>query len=94
MPVCRIQKRVPSYTKPSMAARIRDVRKDRAMSQAELARLVDVAPRTVSNWENAGVHPRPKNLSNIAETLEQTEIYFRMGLFKLYPPTRRRPKGG
>ena len=61
----------PELTSPvSIGDRIRDARKERALSQVDLAKLVGVTQPAVANWES-GVHdPRRLMLAKIADVLD------------------------
>lgn len=54
----------------SIGKRILDLRKKRALTQAELAGLIFVSPKTVSKWENGYGLPDIKMLPKIAEALD------------------------
>lgn len=62
-----------------LGRRIRDARIARGMSQADLARRLDVSATAVWNWEMNGARPRPTMLTAIAGALEVTENYLRTG---------------
>jgi transcriptional regulator with XRE-family HTH domain len=49
--------------------RVRGTRESRSMSASDLARLVDVTPTAVWNWENNGVVPRAETLALLATVL-------------------------
>ncbi|EDQ2394510.1 helix-turn-helix transcriptional regulator, partial [Salmonella enterica subsp. enterica] len=45
-----------------IGTRIRELRKDRMLTQAELAKSVDVQPNLVTMWENNTTEPRAKHI--------------------------------
>jgi transcriptional regulator with XRE-family HTH domain len=49
--------------------RIRRVRKERGMTQTELARALNVADAQVSRWETGRVVPQRRNLEALAAAL-------------------------
>jgi transcriptional regulator with XRE-family HTH domain len=51
----------------TLGSRIRRIREERGMTASELARLVDVTPTAVWNWENNGTQPRQGVLSALAK---------------------------
>lgn len=59
--------------------RVRDMRIARGMSQAELARQLDVSAAAVWNWEMNGVQPRPAMLARVAGALGTSEDYLLTG---------------
>jgi transcriptional regulator with XRE-family HTH domain len=68
---------------PSMAKdfsqRLRETREARSMSASDLARLADVTPTAVWNWEKNGVAPRRETLAQIAQVLGVTKEFLRTG---------------
>lgn len=52
-----------------MGTAIIDARKRRGLSQADLARALDVSQQSVSKWEAGAVLPRPRTLARLAEIL-------------------------
>jgi transcriptional regulator with XRE-family HTH domain len=61
-----------------IGARIQKARKQRGLTQPDLAELCDVTPRTVQNWE-AGTHPPYKHLRTISRLLNRPEEWFLYG---------------
>ena len=59
--------------------RIRQTREKRSMSASDLARLTEVTPTAVWNWENNGIRPRPDTLATIAQVLGVTKDYLLAG---------------
>ncbi len=59
----------------SVGDRISALRKERNISQAELARLLDVSRQAVSKWENGQAIPDTLKLIQLAELLG-TEVEF------------------
>lgn len=53
----------------SLALRLKTSRKKHGLSQAELAKQVEVSQPTIANWERGGHIPRPDALSRIASVL-------------------------
>lgn len=54
---------------PAVGTAIIDARKRRGLSQADLARALDVSQQSVSKWEAGAVLPRPRTLARLAEIL-------------------------
>ncbi len=54
----------------SLGKSIARLRKQRNLSQADLAAQLDVHPRHVTRWETDRIRPRPKTLQKIADALE------------------------
>src|SRR5687767_4313195 len=63
----------------SIGDRIRDAREERGFSASKLARLVDVTPTAVWNWEKNGIKPRSGLLASIAKALGVTSEYLLNG---------------
>lgn len=63
----------PTPLQPSetltIGARIRQLRKERMLTQAELAKSVDVQPNLVTMWENSTTEPRAKHIIPLANAL-------------------------
>lgn len=61
---------------PKVAATLKRARKKKKLSQADLAKLVDVDPGTVAGWETARHGIRSNHLGAVAEALdvEVTEL--------------------
>lgn len=55
---------------------LRQLRKDRCLTQIELANLIGVSAATVIKWENVGRSPRSNNLKKIADVLQVDVSYF------------------
>lgn len=53
----------------TIGARIRQLRKERMLTQAELAKSVDVQPNLVTLWENSTTEPRAKHIIPLANAL-------------------------
>lgn len=62
--------------------RLKQTRESRSMSASDLARLVNVTPTAVWNWEKNGVAPRRETLGQIAQVLGVTIEYLRTGAKK------------
>ncbi|WP_133256036.1 helix-turn-helix domain-containing protein [Rhodopseudomonas palustris] len=61
------------------AGRLRATREARSMSASDLAKLLDVTPTAVWNWEKNDVVPRPDMLSSIAQVLGVTKEFLQNG---------------
>lgn len=59
--------------------RIRKIREARAFSQSDLARMTNVTPTAVWNWETNGVVPRAETLLAVAQRLGVTKEYLLTG---------------
>lgn len=59
----------------SIGERIADLRKEKKLSQGQLAELLGVSRQAVSKWENDASSPDTLNLIRLADALE-TEIEF------------------
>lgn len=59
----------------SIGERITDLRKEKKLSQGQLAELLGVSRQAVSKWENDASSPDTLNLIRLADALE-TEIEF------------------
>ena len=64
----------------SVGERIAELRKKRNLSQAELARIMDVSRQAVSKWENGQSSPDTVKLIHLADVLD-TEVEFLCGYF-------------
>src|SRR5689334_6760037 len=58
-----------SKPRPKQAARLVALRKAAALSQAELAKLVRVSPKTIGFWETSAIPPRSDVLPLLARAL-------------------------
>lgn len=63
----------------TISDRIRESREARGLSASGLARLVNVTPTAVWNWEKNGITPRSDALALIARTLGVTAEYLLRG---------------
>lgn len=59
-----------------LGKKIKEKRLDEAITQAEMAKFLEVAPATVSNWENGARSPSNEMLWNIAQCLGVQMDYF------------------
>ncbi|WP_082025648.1 helix-turn-helix domain-containing protein [Methyloceanibacter caenitepidi] len=59
--------------------RIRRIREARAFSQSDLAKMANVTPTAVWNWETNGVVPRAETLLVVAQRLGVTKEYLLTG---------------
>ncbi len=55
--------------RPKQAARLVALRKAAGLSQAELAELVDVSPKSIAYWETSATPPRSDVLPQLAKAL-------------------------
>ena len=53
-----------------MKKTIRELRKEKGWSQAELAHRAGVAPSSVYNWESGRFEPRASQLRDLAQALD------------------------
>lgn len=58
-----------SKPRPKQAARLVSLRKAAGLSQAELAKLVRVSPKTIGFWETSAIPPRSDVLPRLADAL-------------------------
>jgi transcriptional regulator with XRE-family HTH domain len=63
----------------TLATRLKTSRKKFGLSQAELAKQVDVSQPTIANWERGGHIPRPDALSRIAKALKTDPAWLLSG---------------
>lgn len=63
----------------SIGERITTLRKERGMSQAKLAELMDVSRQAVSKWEKDQTSPDTLNLIKLSELLETDTEYLATG---------------
>lgn len=66
--------------KNGFAKRLTASREARGFSASDLARLLDVTPTAVWNWEKNGITPRPEMLTKLARALGVTEGYLHAGI--------------
>ncbi|EIZ5130058.1 helix-turn-helix domain-containing protein [Salmonella enterica] len=73
----------PTPLQPSdtltIGARIRQLRKERMLTQAELAKSVDVQPNLVTMWENSTTEPRAKHIIPLANALQCDPVWLLSG---------------
>lgn len=55
--------------------RIRTLRKQKRMSQAELGNQIGIRPNTVAKWERGELTPRGTSIAKAAKALETTSAY-------------------
>ena len=60
---------VSSSKKQMFSKRVVDLREQRELSQAELARRVGVTQTCVWNWESGNTYPRPAAMNRLAQVL-------------------------
>lgn len=63
----------------TIGARIRQLRKERMLTQAELAKSVDVQPNLVTMWENNMTEPRAKQIIPLANALKCDPMWLLSG---------------
>lgn len=63
----------------TIGARIRQLRNERMLTQAELAKSVDVQPNLVTMWENSTTEPRAKNIIPLANALQCDPMWLLTG---------------
>lgn len=66
-------------TQTNIGDRIKAIREERGFSASDLARLTDVSPTAVANWENNGRTPRPATLAAICKALGVPESFILKG---------------
>lgn len=69
----------PSAKRLEFAGRIRELREQRELTASALAKLANVTPASVYQWEKNGTSPRRETLTTIAETFGVTEDYLISG---------------
>ena len=65
--------------KSEFSERIKDLRKQRSLSASAFAKLANVTPASVWQWENNGTSPRSETLTTIADTLGVTKDFLLFG---------------
>lgn len=63
----------------TIGARIRQLRKERMLTQAELAKSVDVQPNLVTMWENSTTEPRAKHIIPLSSALKCDPVWLLSG---------------
>lgn len=63
----------------NICTRIRELRKDRMLTQAELAKSVDVQPNLVTMWESNTTEPRAKHIMPLANALKCDPMWLLTG---------------
>lgn len=58
-----------SEIKKLLGRRIQEIRKSKKIKQEELAELINIAPRNMSNIETGRCFPSPENIEKIANVL-------------------------
>jgi transcriptional regulator with XRE-family HTH domain len=66
--------------------KINELRNEKGISQEKLAKDVDVAPNTISRWENATNKPKLTELNRLAE-------YFNVHISYFLPPDPEQSQG-
>ena len=62
-----------------LGSRIRELRKERKMSQRELAEKLNVSQQTIGAWETERIIPGADTLGNIANYFDVTTDYLLVG---------------
>lgn len=70
----------------SIGERITDLRKEKKLSQGQLADLLGVSRQAVSKWENDAASPDTLNLVKIADALDTEVEYLATGKKPVYQP--------
>lgn len=55
--------------------RLRELRKDKKMTQLDLANKLEVSKQVISNWERGITEPEPADIVNLVKVLEVTFDY-------------------
>ncbi|EEP9438286.1 helix-turn-helix domain-containing protein [Salmonella enterica subsp. enterica serovar Reading] len=63
----------------TIGSRIRQLRKERMLTQAELAKSVDVQPNLVTMWESNTTEPRAKHIIPLANALKCDPVWLLTG---------------
>lgn len=72
----------------SLGDRISSLRKERGISQVDLAKMLDVSRQAVSKWENNQSAPDTAKLIQLADALDTEVAYLATGVMPVYesPP--------
>lgn len=70
----------------SIGQRITDLRKEKQLSQGQLADQLGVSRQAVSKWENDASSPDTLNLIKIADALDTEIEYLATGVHPVYQP--------
>lgn len=73
-----------SDIKAKLGKRIQEIRKQKGMSQEQLAEIIGIEPNNVSRIENGKNYPTPENIAKIANALDK-EVY-ELYLFNHFKP--------
>jgi transcriptional regulator with XRE-family HTH domain len=65
--------------KSEFSERIKDLRRQKSLSASAFAKLANVTPASVWQWENNGTSPRSETLTAIADTLGVTKDFLLFG---------------
>lgn len=57
------------------SGRLREIRKEKGLTQAELAQMIGVSPSSVKKWENGDVLPNIKIIASLGMALDITLDY-------------------
>lgn len=75
----------------SIGERIKEARKAKGMTQAELARLVNLKRNTIGNYEIDNIEPSDRSIIDICRVLNLNETWLRTGegeMFLDLPPDK------
>jgi len=64
----------------TFARRLRQLREARGLSKSALARLLNVTPTCVWNWEEGNTEPRADNLTALSKALDTSEDHLLSGV--------------
>jgi transcriptional regulator with XRE-family HTH domain len=78
---------MPRNANESFASRIATLRQQNALTASDLAKLADVTPAAVWNWEKNGTTPRQSTLETLASKLGVTSHFLLTGERSPLPPT-------
>ena len=78
-PISKRMYRVANRHRDEVGARIKERRKDAAMTQSEMAKLLGVHSVTVSNWERGRQIPAAARLEEVARVLDCDPYFIYFG---------------
>lgn len=79
---------MPRKNSENFASRIAALRQRNALTASDLAKLAEVTPAAVWNWEKNGITPRQSTLDTLAEKLGVTSQFLLTGQGDEFPPAR------
>ena len=71
-----LKQREKGAFKMKFAEKIRKLRKERKMSQADLAKAIGVSPRTIQNYEITGAYPKKREIYKQLADFFEVEINY------------------